>query len=216
MKGVGGVRQSWWFLDVIFAPPYKKHCELVGDMCRHIKNALRLQLLFPVYWQSVYVVAIVLCNKHTLMCVHVCAFVDKSGGKLACWDCPTAFPVFIQHPYSAPVCLATGSHQEQTRWANMLQPWYSSLIAVPNHEPDKFPHVSMPPFPTRCLDCVSSVSTLVWRFTRIQGPLRSLSNRDTCSGRWGRDMMSCIIALLFSAFYFLSSVRCCLSNISFL
>ncbi|XP_031145057.1 protein Niban 2-like isoform X5 [Sander lucioperca] len=59
------------------------HCELVADMCQHIKG--------------------------------------KSGGKLACWDCPTAFPVFMQHPYSAPVCLATGSHQEQTRWANILR-----------------------------------------------------------------------------------------------
>ncbi|XP_039663084.1 protein Niban 2-like isoform X2 [Perca fluviatilis] len=59
------------------------HCELVDDMCQHIKG--------------------------------------KSGGKLACWDCPTTFPVFMQHPYSAPVCLATGSHQEQTRWANILR-----------------------------------------------------------------------------------------------
>ncbi|TDH15985.1 hypothetical protein EPR50_G00014640 [Perca flavescens] len=58
------------------------HCELVDDMCQHIKG--------------------------------------KSGGKLVCWDCPTTFPVFMQHPYSAPVCLATGSHQEQTRWANIL------------------------------------------------------------------------------------------------
>ncbi|XP_051241069.1 protein Niban 1-like [Dicentrarchus labrax] len=52
------------------------------------------------------------------MCRHI---KGKSGGKLACWDCPTAFPVFIQHPYSAPVCLATGSYQEQTRWANVLR-----------------------------------------------------------------------------------------------
>ncbi|XP_050926723.1 protein Niban 1 isoform X3 [Lates calcarifer] len=52
------------------------------------------------------------------MCRHIAG---KSGGKLACWDCPTAFPVFIQHPYSAPVCLATASHKEQTRWANILR-----------------------------------------------------------------------------------------------
>ncbi|XP_059186862.1 protein Niban 1-like [Centropristis striata] len=52
------------------------------------------------------------------MCRHI---KGKSGGKLACWDCPTAFPVFMQHPYSAPVCLATGSHQEQTQWANVLR-----------------------------------------------------------------------------------------------
>ncbi|XP_040892017.1 protein Niban 1-like isoform X2 [Toxotes jaculatrix] len=52
------------------------------------------------------------------MCRHI---TGKSGEKLACWDCPTAFPVFIQHPYSAPVCLATASQQEQTRWANILR-----------------------------------------------------------------------------------------------
>ncbi|XP_076583680.1 protein Niban 1-like [Chaetodon auriga] len=52
------------------------------------------------------------------MCRHI---KGKSGDKLVCWDCPTAFPVFIQHPYSAPVCLATGSYQEQTRWANILR-----------------------------------------------------------------------------------------------
>ncbi|XP_078124733.1 protein Niban 1-like [Sander vitreus] len=52
------------------------------------------------------------------MCQHI---KGKSGGKLAYWDCPTAFPVFMQHPYSAPVCLATGSHREQTRWANILR-----------------------------------------------------------------------------------------------
>ncbi|XP_071360756.1 protein Niban 1-like [Trachinotus anak] len=52
------------------------------------------------------------------MCRHV---TGKSGGKMPCWDCPTVFPVFIQHPYSSPVCLATASHQEQTRWANILR-----------------------------------------------------------------------------------------------
>nr|XP_046263473.1 protein Niban 1-like isoform X2 [Scatophagus argus] len=52
------------------------------------------------------------------MCPHI---TGKAGGKLACWDCPTAFPVFIQHPYSAPVCLATGSLQEQRQWANILR-----------------------------------------------------------------------------------------------
>ncbi|XP_056228487.1 protein Niban 2-like [Seriola aureovittata] len=52
------------------------------------------------------------------MCRHI---TGNSGGKLACWDCPTAFPVFIQHPYNAPVCLATASHQEQTRWTNILR-----------------------------------------------------------------------------------------------
>ncbi|XP_022611517.1 protein Niban-like [Seriola dumerili] len=52
------------------------------------------------------------------MCRHI---TGNPGGKLACWDCPTAFPVFIQHPYNAPVCLATASHQEQTRWTNILR-----------------------------------------------------------------------------------------------
>ncbi|KAM4603308.1 protein Niban 1-like [Polymixia lowei] len=52
------------------------------------------------------------------MCKHI---TGKSGGKMAFWDCPTEFPVFIQHPYSAPVCLATASHQEQTQWANILK-----------------------------------------------------------------------------------------------
>ncbi|XP_026159610.1 uncharacterized protein LOC113128472 isoform X2 [Mastacembelus armatus] len=52
------------------------------------------------------------------MCRHI---TGKSGGKLACWDCPTAFPVYIQHSYTAPVCLATSSLQEQTQWANILR-----------------------------------------------------------------------------------------------
>ncbi|XP_021174399.2 protein Niban 1 isoform X1 [Fundulus heteroclitus] len=52
------------------------------------------------------------------MCQHV---TGKSDERLACWDCPTEFPVFIQHPYGNPVCLATGSREEQTRWANVLR-----------------------------------------------------------------------------------------------
>ncbi|KAI4833002.1 hypothetical protein KUCAC02_015936 [Chaenocephalus aceratus] len=49
------------------------------------------------------------------MCRHIKC---KSGKELTCWDCPTAFPVFMHHPYRAPVC---PGHQEQTRWANMLR-----------------------------------------------------------------------------------------------
>lgn len=108
-----------------------EHRELVDDMCRHITGMLfkpAINLLAAGRQKEVYIVAIVLfcSNKHTLMCVHICVFVcmnasGKSDGKLACWDCPTAFPVFIQHPYCAPVCLATASYQEQTRWANVLR-----------------------------------------------------------------------------------------------
>ncbi|XP_037830770.1 protein Niban 1 isoform X2 [Kryptolebias marmoratus] len=52
------------------------------------------------------------------MCRHI---TGRFRDKLACWDCPTAFPVLIQHPYSGPVCLATASYEEQTRWANILR-----------------------------------------------------------------------------------------------
>ncbi|XP_047435065.1 protein Niban 2-like [Mugil cephalus] len=52
------------------------------------------------------------------MCRHI---TGKSEDKLACWDCPTEFPVFIQHPYMAPVCLATASSKEQAQWANILR-----------------------------------------------------------------------------------------------
>lgn len=90
------------------------------------------------------------------MCVHACAFVcmhasGKPGGELACWDCPTAFPVFIQHPYSAPVCLATGSYQEQTQWANILRAathhQSSGIVLLPLFpimSQKQFPHASMP------------------------------------------------------------------------
>ena len=62
------------------------------------------------------------CCKHILMHVLVCARrLQVSSSKLACLNSPTAFPVFSQHPHSAPLCLATGSHQEQTLWFSRPQ-----------------------------------------------------------------------------------------------
>lgn len=106
----------------------REHRELVDDMCRHIKGMLLDWYVFSIGSLNIHIAAILpfYSNKHTLTCVHVRVFMcmhasAKSGGRLACWDCPTAFPVFIQHPYSPPVCLATGSYQEQTCWANILR-----------------------------------------------------------------------------------------------
>ncbi|KAI9533975.1 hypothetical protein NQZ68_018343 [Dissostichus eleginoides] len=76
----------------------------------------------------------------------------KSGKELACWDCPTAFPVFMQHPYRAPVCLATASHQEQTRLANMLR------AAAQHQSPTLWCEAS--PDTMAFLDAVSSLKRL--------------------------------------------------------
>ncbi|CAK6968382.1 protein Niban 1-like isoform X1 [Scomber scombrus] len=84
------------------------------------------------------------------MCQHI---TGKSDGKLACWDCPTAFPVFIQHPYCAPVCLATASFHEQTQWANILR-------AATQHQSSGLP-----------LDSPESRAFLdaVWTLKRLRG-----------------------------------------------
>ncbi|XP_044045960.1 protein Niban 1-like isoform X2 [Siniperca chuatsi] len=138
----------------------QEHRELVDDMCRHIKGMLLACscYLLSIGGLNAWIVAIVLfySNKHTLLCVHVCDFVcmhtsGKPGGKLACWNCPTAFPVFIQQPYSAPVCLAAASYQEQTRWANILraatqhQSSGTVLLSLfPIISQTKYRHASMP------------------------------------------------------------------------
>ncbi|XP_035258810.1 protein Niban 1-like isoform X1 [Anguilla anguilla] len=45
----------------------------------------------------------------------------RPRGKMPFWDCPTEFPIFIQHQYSAPLCLCVESREAQRLWARLLQ-----------------------------------------------------------------------------------------------
>ncbi|XP_036389471.1 protein Niban 1-like isoform X2 [Megalops cyprinoides] len=61
-------------------------------------------------------------QEHRLLVDETCRHIKgRRGGKMPFWDCPTDFPVFIQHPYSAPLCLCAESREAQRLWARHLQ-----------------------------------------------------------------------------------------------
>ncbi|XP_015204365.2 protein Niban 1 [Lepisosteus oculatus] len=58
------------------------------------------------------------CRLLDTMCQHI---KGSQGGKMPFSECPTEFPVFIHHPYLAPLCVATNSKETQLQWQRVLQ-----------------------------------------------------------------------------------------------
>ncbi|KAJ8362912.1 hypothetical protein SKAU_G00117430 [Synaphobranchus kaupii] len=60
-------------------------------------------------------------REHRYLVEDACRHISGPEGKMPFWDCPTEFPVFIQHQYSAPLCLCVESRETQRLWAQILQ-----------------------------------------------------------------------------------------------